>query len=134
MNSVKALQSQSFSKLTLAEKLEVKNLGPDRPDLLTKSSSRSFSRNRYPRYDWLTGCSVSGKVYCFPCLLFGGSQQEKSWTQSGISDWKHISEKAKKHAKCSCHVENCLKLAFLAKQTFPNNSKRPIVQVCQGKT
>ena len=29
--------------------------------------------------------------------------------------WKHLSEKVKKHIKCSRHVENCLKLAFFGK-------------------
>ena len=31
------------------------------------------------------------------------------------SDWKHLSEKVKRHVKFSCHVENCLKLAFFGK-------------------
>ena len=116
MNSVQALQNQPFSKRNLEEKLETKRLGPDRPDLLTKTaSSRRFTRSWYSKYDWLAGCAKSGKVYCFPCLLFGESQREKAWTQSGVNDWKHLSEKAKKHVKCSCHVENCLKLAFFGR-------------------
>ena len=70
------------------------------PQLLTKSGlfSRRFIKT------WLAGCSHSGKVYCFPCILFGDSQRAKAWTQSGVNDW------------CNCHIENCLKVAFLAKQ------------------
>ena len=30
-------------------------------------------------------------------------------------DWKRLSEKVKRHIKFSCHVENCLKLAFFGK-------------------
>ena len=29
-----------------------------------------------------------------------------------MKDWKHLSDKVKRHVKCSSHVENCLKLAF----------------------
>ena len=32
-----------------------------------------------------------------------------------MNDWKHLSEKVKRHVKFSCHVENCLKLAFFGK-------------------
>ena len=32
-----------------------------------------------------------------------------------MNDWKHLSEKVKRHVKCSSHVENCLKLAFFGK-------------------
>ena len=117
MNTIRGLQNRPFSQLTLEEKLEVKRLGPERPQLLTTSglSSRRFTKTWYSKHSWITGCSHSGKVYCFPCLLFGDSQREKAWTQSGVNDWKHLSEKVKRHVKCSCHVENCLKLAFFGK-------------------
>jgi len=106
MNTARSLQSPSFSQLTVEEKLEVKLLGPDRPQLLTKSgwSSRWFTETWYSKHSCLTGCIHSGKVYCFPCLLLGDSQQEKAVAQSGINDWKHLSEKVKHHFKCSCHV------------------------------
>ena len=31
-----------------------------------------------------------------------------------MNDWKHLSDKVKRHVKCSSHVENCLKLAFFS--------------------
>ena len=85
MNTVRSLQSRPFILLTLEEKLEVKRLGPDRPQLLTKSVllSRHFTTTWYSKHIWLTGCSHSGKFYCFPCLLFGDAIQEKARTQSG---------------------------------------------------
>ena len=88
MNTVRSLQSCPFSLLTLEEKLEMKRLGPDRPQLLTKSrlSSRRFTKTWYSKHSWLTGCSHSGKVYCFLCLLFGDAQRENAWTQSGVND------------------------------------------------
>ena len=46
MNTVRSLQNRPFSQLTLEEKLEVKRLGPERPQLLTTSglSSRRFTK------------------------------------------------------------------------------------------
>ena len=117
LNTVRSLQSRPFSQLTLEEKLEVKRLGPDKPQVLTKSglSSNRFTKTWYSKHSWLTGCSHSGKVYCFPCLPFGDAQREKAWTQSGVNEWKQLSEKVKRHVKFICHVENCLKLAFFGK-------------------
>ena len=106
LNTVRSLQSRPFSQLTLEEKLEVKRLGPDKPHLLTKSglSSNRFTKTWYSKQSWLTGCSHSGKVYCFPCLLFGDAQREKAWTQSGVNEWKQLSEKVNRHVKFICHV------------------------------
>ena len=118
LNTVRSLQSRPFSQLTLEEKLEVKRLGPDKPQLLTKSglSSHRFTKTWYSKHSWLTGCSHSGKFYCFPCLLFRDAQREKAWTPSGgVNEWKHLLEKVKRHAKFICHVENCLKLEFFGK-------------------
>ena len=117
MNTVKNLQTRPFYRLSLEEKLEVKRFGPDRPDLsilnTTRSAtSRRFTTTWYLKYSWLTGCSDSGKVYCFPCLLFGGALREKVWTDTGVNDWEHLSEKVKCHAKCNSHVDNCLNLAY----------------------
>ena len=46
MNTVRSLQSRPFGQLALEEKLEVKRLGLDRPQLLTTSglSSRLFTK------------------------------------------------------------------------------------------
>ena len=102
MNTVKNLQTRPFYRLSLEEKLEVKSLGPDRPDVSILNTTRSTTSRRYTttwysKYSWLTGCRDSGKVYCFPCLLFGGALREKAWTDTGVNDWKHLSEKVKRH-------------------------------------
>eukprot|EP00795_Rhopilema_esculentum_P017770 gene17770-9443_t len=121
MNTVSNIKIRPFSRLTQQEKIEIKRLGPDRPELLrsqSSASSRKFSTSWYTRYEWLTGCSQTQKVYCFPCLLFGESQREKAWTKKGVNDWKHFSEKVKKHVMCGRHVDNCLKLAFFGRNNI----------------
>ena len=79
MNTVRSHQSRPFSQSTLEEKLEVKRLGPDRPQLMTRRglSSLHFTTTWYSKNSWLTGSSTSGKVYSFPCLIFGDSKREK---------------------------------------------------------
>ena len=100
--AMNTIRSHPFTQVTLEEKLEVKRLGPDRPQLLTKLglSSCPFTKTWYSKHSWLTGCSHSEQVYCFPCLLVGDSQREKVWTQSSVNDWKHLSEKVKQYVKC----------------------------------
>ena len=77
--------------------------------------SLRFTKIWYSKDSWLSGCSHSGKGHCFPCLLFEDSQREKALTQSGVKDWKQLSEKVKRHVKCSCHVANCTKVAIFGK-------------------
>ena len=93
------------------ERLEVKRLGPDTPDLReqqkdNKQKGREFSKEYYQKHKWMTGCSDTIKVYCFPCILFGASNRQKKWSSDGYNDWGHLSEKAKMHEKCETHIGN----------------------------
>ena len=46
--------------------------------------------------------SVAGNsLFCFPCLLFGG---DTAWTQQGIVDLKHLSNKIRKHECSTSHI------------------------------
>ena len=95
MNEVDYLVSVRFSTLSIEQKLEIKRLGPHRPDDLTicqagKDKTRTFNKEWFKRKLWLTGSSSKKALYCFPCLLFGG---ETVWTTTGFSDLKHLSER-----------------------------------------
>ena len=108
MDSFRSLQSRPFTQSTLEEKVEVKRLCLNRPQLLTKPGlcSRRFTKTWYSMHSWLAGRSHSGKFYCFPCLHFGDFQREKAWTQSDVNDW------------CSCHIGNCLTVAIFGKRNI----------------
>ncbi|XP_069505521.1 zinc finger MYM-type protein 1-like [Ambystoma mexicanum] len=118
MNSVDQLLSKPFSGLAHSEKLEVKRLGPDRPDVKIEQSAkdrgkaytRTFSMVWYEKKTWLTGSIAKRSLFCFPCLLFGG---ETAWTKTGVTDLKHLSEKTKRHESCKSHIENILQLRML---------------------
>ncbi|XP_068431873.1 zinc finger MYM-type protein 1-like [Clinocottus analis] len=123
-NSVKSLLQYPFERRTLAEKLLVKHLGPDQPsDLNIKQQTgvngklhmRSFRKDWYTRKPWLAGCSHANAVFCFPCLLFKSTGTDSSWTDTGVRDMKHLSEKIKQHESTRTHMDNSVKLAILGK-------------------
>ena len=63
-NSVKYLQGISFSKITYADKTEIKNLRRARPEFFISQSSssrkhahvRKFNPATLVKYKWLIGC------------------------------------------------------------------------------
>ena len=115
MNRVDYLTTVRFSTLPLEEKLEIKRLGPQRPDDFTisqegKDKTRSFNQEWFKRKTWLTASISKKGLFCFPCLLFGG---ETVWTTTGFKDLKHLSERLVKHESCASHVDNAIKLGLL---------------------
>lgn len=102
-NSVRSLLIYPFTRRPMEEKILVKELGPDKPDLVinqqTKEKSkvynRSFCRSWFERKSWLT----ANALFCFPCILFKSQKCDSTWTQSGQTDLKHLSERIKKHER-----------------------------------
>ena len=112
-NTVSHIKSTKFSLLSIEERLEIKRIGPDRPDLnQQQQTGRKFNTDWYTRFEWLTGCEETKRVYCFPCLLFGAASNQKAWS-NGVCDWGHLSEKIKRHDMADSHINNCTKLALL---------------------
>ena len=121
-NSVKSLLLNPFERRTFAEKLQVKELGPDKPEVNINqetrekdkaSYKRSFSRGWFDRKAWLT--RDANAIFCFPCILFKTGACDNSWTQTGVTDLKHLSERIKKHERARVHMNNCVKLAMLGR-------------------
>eukprot|EP00795_Rhopilema_esculentum_P004010 gene4010-20176_t len=54
--------------------------------------------------DWLLYSPSSGKVFCFYCKLFGGSNTT-ALASSGFDDWKHP-ESISQHERSDAHFEN----------------------------
>ncbi|KAL4104817.1 hypothetical protein QTP88_020093 [Uroleucon formosanum] len=47
--------------------------------------------------EWLMYFPSTGNVYCFLCILFGGSHKVKSQFSEGFNDWKNASCRMKMH-------------------------------------
>ena len=123
-NSIKSLLQDPFEGRTLADKLQVKQLGPDQPPGLSikqqtgvkgKPHMRSFCTDWYTRKAWLAGCSHANAVFCFPCVLFKSTGSDAAWTDTGVRDMKHLSEKMRRHENTKMHLDNSVKLALLGK-------------------
>lgn len=121
-NSVKLLM-YPFARRTTEEKLLVKELGPDKPEMnisqQTKEKDKlykqSFCLSWLNRKTWLAGCGAANALFCFPCILFRSDKCDSTWTKTGLTDLKHLSERIKKHERSKIHMENCIKLAVLGK-------------------
>ena len=93
MNNVDYLLRVQFSTLPLEEKLEIKRLGPHRPDDLIllqpgEKATRTFKTEWYDRKTWLTASTSKRALFCFPCLLFGiGTNADSVWTTDGFKTW-----------------------------------------------
>lgn len=122
-NSVQSLLQDPFERRTLAEKLWVKEMGPEQPELSIRQQAsekgkrymRGFSRSWYSRKAWLAGCGHANALFCFPCLLFKTAGTDPAWTVTGVRDMKHLSEKVKKHESTRTHMDNAVKLALLGR-------------------
>nr|XP_020633894.1 uncharacterized protein LOC110070550 isoform X2 [Pogona vitticeps] len=118
LNSVELLQKTEFSRLSLADQLRIRMMGPHRPPLMLHQSrcergkelTRKFSAGWYDRKEWLCGSATQDALFCFPCLLFGGVD---TWTRTGVRDLKHLSDKIKRHETSQSHINSCLQLAIL---------------------
>jgi hypothetical protein len=111
---------QNFSRLSIDEKLEIKRNGGPKPELIIECSSknrgktyvRKFNMNIYSKYKWMCGCEIKNRVFCFTCILYGG---DLHWTNSGINDLVHLSEKAKFHGNSKQHLMNEMQFTLLGK-------------------
>ena len=117
MNSVKSLKERPWLQRTHDERMEIKRLGPDQPDLTEihnrlKLKGRTFQKGWYTRCPWLTGCIDTLRVYCFPCMLFEQHGMQRKWASDGYNDWGHIFEKVQRHGKSEDHINNVISLGL----------------------
>ena len=82
---------RDFSKLSFQRKVEVLKAGRPIPELrelhqLTrqKKITRTFQKDWYTKKEWLCGCHLKNRLFCFPCLLF--STADSVWTKTGFCD------------------------------------------------
>lgn len=109
---------ENIKTLTFDDKLKIKNLGPDQPNIRIiqsdKKVNRTFNKDWYNKKLWLTASVLKKSLFCFPCLLFGG---ENVWTRTGYSDMKHLTAALSRHEVSVSHFDNIIKLKLATLQT-----------------
>ena len=126
MNSVDYLLLSPFSSRSYGEKLEVKALGRQTPQIILRNEVRAtekkrayvrtFSFESYTRIPWLTASTSKKKLFCFPCLLFDTSTIRSVWTTSGYGDLANLSKSVKKHESGTAHKASCISLERFGKE------------------
>ncbi|XP_060864313.1 zinc finger MYM-type protein 1-like [Metopolophium dirhodum] len=125
---VNQLKQNCFSRLSFAEKKVLVQNGRPCPDLdiLTTvkikkttdntSCTRHFRKELYNISDWLCGCEISNKFFCWSCLLF--STKKTVWNNQGYDDLNHLNTAVKKHTESEIHIAGYFKLkTFLSSST-----------------
>ncbi|KAK0139561.1 Zinc finger MYM-type protein 1 [Merluccius polli] len=103
-----------FSKLDFQSKLELINNGRPIPELTGllqttgQKVTRSFQPEWYNRKDWLCGCSIRNRLFCYPCLLF--STCDNVWTNMGFCDLKNLPRSLSKHESSTTHIQSQIAL------------------------
>lgn len=85
------LLSTNFSTLSLEQKLEIKGNRQTPAINLSQQDGRiqrKFQLKWYQQFPWLTGSAQLNRLFCFPCLLFGGA--EPAWSREGINIIKKL--------------------------------------------
>lgn len=129
MNTVNnILDLKSNNSLSHEMKIEIKSIGPHRPELniqkpeasKNKAFIRKFNTKLYENSEWLCGCNIKNAFFCFTCLLVGGGDCDPAWTSTGVTDLKHLSEKTKRHKLSVKHINNTLVFAVLGRVDIRN--------------
>ena len=88
------LKLRNFSKLSFQSKVNILKKGRPIPDLKNllqttgrKKVNRYFHKEWYTRKEWLCGCALRNRLFCYPCLLF--STSDNVWTKTGFCDLKN---------------------------------------------
>jgi hypothetical protein len=124
INSVQYILQNSH--IPYEVKVLIKQKGRPTPDVEIKFSSsksrtynRVFNQNIYNKHEWMCGCPVINKLFCFVCLLL--KKNASAWTKGGVDDLKHMAERAKKHDGSVDHLSACMDFSVLGKQIFALN-------------
>ncbi|XP_076035906.1 uncharacterized protein LOC143021925 isoform X3 [Oratosquilla oratoria] len=104
-----------FSNLDDEEKRQIIENGRPTPELMELKQQkgteiiRTFQTAWYSKKEWLCGCNVTKRLFCFPCLLFSVSS-ESVWVKEGYCDLDNLPNALSKHEQSAAHYESQISL------------------------
>lgn len=70
-----------------------------------KVFTRRFKKDNYFRYNWLSGCGVENKLFCWPCYIFSTDPTD-TWGFKGFDGLSNFSNSVKTHLNQELHILN----------------------------
>ncbi|KAL9699115.1 hypothetical protein quinque_002556 [Culex quinquefasciatus] len=70
-----------------------------------KAFTRRFKSENYMRYNWLSGCELENKLFCWPCFVFS-SDPSDTWGYKGFDGLSNFSNSVKTHMNQELHLLN----------------------------
>ena len=116
LSHVDIFLEKPFSRLSIQEKLDIKNKGREIPNLKSTESKKERSFNAaywYAKVPWLTGSVTRQKLFCWPCLLFSPSTGPDVWFRRGYDDWKNLDRATLRHTSNKEHLKSELQYKYL---------------------
>lgn len=100
----------------MKKNIEIKNTSRPTSNLyiikVSKSKTRDYVRKFiitiiyiYITHDWISACSETNRLYCFPCLFYGWISNNVTLIKNGINDLINLTSKTKMHEKLMKHVD-----------------------------
>ena len=106
INAIRKFQFCHYCKKPFYEKLSIVEKGKPKPGMINltntcktgrKTIIRKFSCSRFDDMPWLTGCSISNKLYCWPCVLT--NSELSVWNKEDYFDLVYLTAAVQKHEK-----------------------------------
>ena len=121
---------RNFSKLSFQSKVKISKKGRPIPDLKNllqttgrKKVNRSFHKEWHTRKEWLCGCALRNRFFCYPCLLF--STSDNVWIKTGFCDLKNLPRSLSKHEKSNIRIQS--QISFKTFETSRINRRDGVV-------
>ncbi|EAT45663.1 AAEL003075-PA [Aedes aegypti] len=70
-----------------------------------KAFTRRFKKDNYFRYNWLAGCGIENKLFCWPCYIFSNDPTD-TWGFKGFDGLSNFSNSVKTHLNQELHILN----------------------------
>lgn len=95
--------------------------------------NRSFQRQWFGEYKWLTYCETRHKAFCFPCRsassrgLINVARNSHVFVSQGFRNWKKAKKRFREHEQSCIHREACMKLQLSQQPSVATQLSRQVL-------